>query len=289
MEELLLRVLMHAISNLVSIPTFVILCSYSSLHQNFRTILIIITISGNVISIMSYVQCYFMYVDRTVLQDPSDAISIMLYISTFTFVFANLCLTLERLLAVQFVAHYEKYSAYNSAAAVTAFATVVPAVISGAVVCFLQTDVLPVCILLLGCSTVSAVISLVLRYKTRSNKVVSMDYSLRKKFQWEENQRTTPLYLYISLNEIFSAILIAVVIYLYKTDYNNILFTSKFDDHLADALDVISAYRTLFTHLAVIYYSKVQRTARKRKQMTELSSAHLATEKYFESINEMWK
>lgn len=82
-------------------------------------------------------------------------------------------------------------------------------------------------------------ISILLRIYRRTPKVMDLKTSLRKRYQIEENNRTMPLYLWISMNEILSAFAICAVFYFFKGIDRKFVLLNE-NDSLADTIDMVS-------------------------------------------------
>lgn len=85
----------------------------------------------------------------------------------------------------------------------------------------------------------NAQISILLRIYRRTPKVMDLKTSLRKRYQIEENNRTMPLYLWISMNEILSAFAICAVFYFFKGIDRKFVLLNE-NDSLADTIDMVS-------------------------------------------------
>uniref|UniRef100_A0A1I7XUI0 Transmembrane protein n=1 Tax=Heterorhabditis bacteriophora TaxID=37862 RepID=A0A1I7XUI0_HETBA len=94
-----------------------------------------------------------------------------------------------------------------------------------------------------------------------------------RRFQAEENNKTTPLYLSLSLNELASGLIMFVFVYLMQQNGDKFAFETK--NLPADMVDLIGSYRILFINVAVTYYwFKDKRTRKKLKSRPPKLSLH---------------
>ncbi|PAV83491.1 hypothetical protein WR25_24056 [Diploscapter pachys] len=97
-----------------------------------------------------------------------------------------------------------------------------------------------------------------------------------------------PLYLWISMNEILSAFAICAVFYFFKGINRKFVLLNE-NDSLADTIDMINAYRILFTHAAVIRYWILRNSEKDRLKSTIMATRSQKMEDHFNSIKQMWK
>lgn len=100
----------------------------------------------------------------------------------------------------------------------------------------------------------NAQISILLRIYRRTPKVMDLKTSLRKRYQIEENNRTMPLYLWISMNEILSAFAICAVFYFFKGINRKFVLLNE-NDSLADTIDMVSFHNNQIPVPLIILFS----------------------------------
>ncbi|VDL85178.1 unnamed protein product [Nippostrongylus brasiliensis] len=107
--------------------------------------------------------------------------------------------------------------------------------------------------------------------------------SLGQRFQIAEMTRTSPIYLFISVDEAICITIMSIIGFLMlDRDNTDVIATS-------DVLVHVGAWRIIFINLALIYYS----FSLKKTRLTVLThmrkTQHQTTADHFKELKEMWK
>ncbi|VDM73286.1 unnamed protein product [Strongylus vulgaris] len=111
--------------------------------------------------------------------------------------------------------------------------------------------------------------------------------SLGQRFQIAETNRTSPIYLSISVNETICISAMSVLgLLLIQKDNSETIGTSHLIVYLLDAL---GAWRIIFINFTLIYYSYLAKKTR-QAVMTHLArSPQQSTVDHFAGLRDMWK
>ncbi|KAK6728698.1 hypothetical protein RB195_006004 [Necator americanus] len=277
-----LRLALYLTGNLTSIPTLAILLRSQLLHRNFRLVLIIIILSGYFISFVTYLNFAVIILDISNKEEIMNKARIIFYCGAALFVYGNLCLTIERYLAVCFVTTYEKYSSSKASAALTIICVTLPAFVFGGTTSKLPPDHVLFILSFSACSVASVAVSAYLRFH-KPTRMVGRISSLCSRYQIKENNKTMVIYLSLSLNELITAIIMLVLVYFIYKNYES--FELEEGGYAASGLDLVTSYRIVAIHLALMYYwYKEKRT---RRTVTICTSQ--TAEEYYKTIKEIWK
>ncbi|WKX91324.1 hypothetical protein Q1695_009846 [Nippostrongylus brasiliensis] len=275
---------MYVLGNLTSIPALWILYRDKLLHHNFRAILFIIIASGYVMSVTNYIQIARL-MDGTFENAPSCLGSLEMFFNfgSTLFVYGNLCLTIERWLALVIVATYEKYSSYVSAVTFTGLIVVIPPMIFLTAGCDLWYEsFLTSFLTFFVLSLASGMVSTYLRF-CKTTRIRDINSSLGSRFQSEENCKTMVIYLTLSLSELLTSLVMVLLMYLMYLRGEGFMIEDA--GPMADAADMVGSMRIVVVHGVLIYYYYKRERSRASKSLFMTQNA----EDHFKAMNEIWK
>ncbi|RCN38536.1 hypothetical protein ANCCAN_15543 [Ancylostoma caninum] len=111
--------------------------------------------------------------------------------------------------------------------------------------------------------------------------------SLGQRFQIAETNRTSPIYLSISVNESICISAMSVMgLLMIGKENTETMGTNYFLVHL---LDACGAWRIIFINFTLIYYSYRAKKSRLMVMAHMSKSAHESTVDHFTGLKDMWK
>ncbi|KAK6018447.1 hypothetical protein OSTOST_15970, partial [Ostertagia ostertagi] len=111
--------------------------------------------------------------------------------------------------------------------------------------------------------------------------------SLGQRFQVAETNRTSPIYLSISVNESICIVAMSIIGFLMLRRDNTEVIAS--DDVLVHLVDTFGAWRIVFINLTLIYYSVVEKRSRKMVMAHMMKNPNESTVDHFTGLKAMWK
>uniref|UniRef100_A0A7I4XZH3 Serpentine receptor class gamma n=1 Tax=Haemonchus contortus TaxID=6289 RepID=A0A7I4XZH3_HAECO len=278
----ILRLIFYIIANLTSVPSLWILWYDKLLHRNFRSILMIIVISGYLLSISAYLQIVVVFgADNTTEKSYIQVSRFLFYLGSAEFSYGNFCMTIERCFALYAVSSYEKYSSSKMSNFFTCILSILPPLFINMVIDLIWANQLISFLSFFVFSFASVVVSMYLRcYKLSHMGEVTT--SLASRYQNQENCKAMVIYLSVSLSEVFSCIVMIVLFYLMHRRDDD--YTFDRNSILDDAMYLISSYRIICVHAVLIYYW--YRRRRSITVKTILTSQN--TDVHFNTMKRLW-
>uniref|UniRef100_A0A7I5ECT3 DUF2254 domain-containing protein n=1 Tax=Haemonchus contortus TaxID=6289 RepID=A0A7I5ECT3_HAECO len=284
--SLTLRLIMYMIGNVLTVASLYILFNQSGLHRNFRMVLFILIIFGFLRSTFTYCITFVGYI----VPPAQEEILRTYFVEAFVFVIcgfalASLSLSVERWVAIYKPKIYERYSHKTALAMGTLAAEVIITGITGLLANVYNATQWPLILVTTIFGLVSLIIAIIV-WSRAKHLLRNRNSSLGQRFQIAETNRTSPVYLSISLNESISITAMSIVGFLMLQRDNTDVIAS--DDVLVDLVDALGAWRIIFINLVLIYYSFMTRRSRKLIIAHMARDSNVSTADYFTGLRKMW-
>ncbi|WKY13256.1 hypothetical protein Q1695_004237 [Nippostrongylus brasiliensis] len=284
---LILRLVMYFIGNLLTTISIYILLKHAGLHNNFRVSIFLLIMFGFARAFFTYCITFTPFITDA----NTNALLQVHFVAAFVycicgFAIASLLLSVERFIAITKPKIYERNSD-NVAVPLLIFAAVIAVTFGvGYMANVYSNNQIP----LITVCTVAGFLSLILatvvwkRAKTLWN---NRNSSLGQRFQIAEMTRTSPIYLFISVDEAICITIMSIIGFLMlDRDNTDVIATS---DVLVHVIDVVGAWRIIFINLALIYYSFSLKKTRLTVLTHMTKTQHQTTADHFKELKEMWK
>ncbi|CAJ0590602.1 unnamed protein product [Cylicocyclus nassatus] len=278
---------MYILGNILSVISLYILFTHAGLHNNFRMVVILLISFGILRSIAVYLLAASNYVTYEASREDlkSNLVAAFVY-AICGFAISSLFLSIERCIAVYKPKNYER----NSTAAVLPCITLITTLTLTAVLGFWANKNGENQIPLITVTTAAGFISLIVAITVwiRSKHLwKNRDASLGQRFQIAETNRTSPIYLSISVNESICISAMSVMgLLMVQKENTETMGTSYFLVHL---LDACGAWRIILINFTLIYYSYLAKRSRQAVLAHVTRSAQDTTVDHFAGLRDMWK
>ncbi|KAK5974743.1 hypothetical protein GCK32_008902 [Trichostrongylus colubriformis] len=202
------------------------------------------------------------------------------------FALSSLFLSAERWIAVCKPKAYERYSASTKLAAGTFITTVFITGITGLSANMYRENQWPLIIVTTASGIMSLIIAIIVWKRAKilwKNKTLSLSH----RFQIAETNRTSPIYLSISVNESLCIMAMSVIGFLMlQLDHAEAIVCDHLLVHLVDAF---GAWRIIFIDLTLIYYYLMAKKSRKMMLAQMAKEANKSAADYFSELKASWK
>ncbi|KAL6741448.1 hypothetical protein Aduo_014702 [Ancylostoma duodenale] len=279
--------LMYLLGNILSVVSLYILVSHAGLHKNFRMVVILLILFGFLRSFAIYSLTANDYITEEVLQtDIREYLLAAFVYAICGFAIASLFLSIERCIAVHKPKQYERYSDKAILPCITLFTTLLSTAILGFWANKNSANQIPLITVTTAAGIISLIIAITVWVRAKhlwKNKSAS----LGQRFQIAETNRTSPIYLSISVNESICISAMSVMgLLMIGKENTETMGTEYFLVHL---LDACGAWRIIFINFTLIYYSYRAKKSRLMVMAHMSKSAQESTVDHFTGLKDMWK
>ncbi|KAL6741452.1 hypothetical protein Aduo_014704 [Ancylostoma duodenale] len=223
--------------------------------------------------------------DENLRKDIRDVLLAVFVYAICGFAISSLFLSIERCIAVYKPKSYERYSDRVILPATTLAMKMTLTAILGYWANKNSDNQIP----LITVTTAAGIISLFIAITVwvRAKRLLkSKNASLGQRFQVAESNRTSPIYLSISVNESICICAMSVMgLLIIQKDNTETMGTSNVVVYL---LDAFGAWRIMFINFTLIYYSFLAKKIRLTFMAHRSKSAQQATVAHFDWLKEMW-
>ncbi|KAL6741451.1 hypothetical protein Aduo_014704 [Ancylostoma duodenale] len=283
---LIIILLMYLLGNILSIFSLYILIIHADLHKNFRMAVLLLIVFGLIRAFVIYFLTANDYIkDENLRKDIRDVLLAVFVYAICGFAISSLFLSIERCIAVYKPKSYERYSDRVILPATTLAMKMTLTAILGYWANKNSDNQIP----LITVTTAAGIISLFIAITVwvRAKRLLkSKNASLGQRFQVAESNRTSPIYLSISVNESICICAMSVMgLLIIQKDNTETMGTSNVVVYL---LDAFGAWRIMFINFTLIYYSFLAKKIRLTFMAHRSKSAQQATVAHFDWLKEMW-
>ncbi|KAK6753492.1 hypothetical protein RB195_012841 [Necator americanus] len=284
--QLLFVLLMYLLGNVLSIVSLYILFTHSGLHRNFRMVVFLLIMFGLLRSFCVYSLAATNYFIET--ENGEDVKNIVINAFVFAicgFAISSLFLSIERCIAVYTPKDYERYSSRSSLPCITFLITTVLTTVLGYWANKNNENQIPLITVTTAAGFISLIIAITVWVRSK-HLWKNRNASLGQRFQIAETNRTSPIYLSISVNESICISAMSVMgLLIIQKENSETMGTSYFIVHL---LDACGAWRIIFINFTLIYYSFLARKSQQVVMAHMSKTAQESTRDHFSGLKEMW-
>ncbi|RCN41114.1 hypothetical protein ANCCAN_12946 [Ancylostoma caninum] len=283
---LIIILLMYLLGNILSIFSLYILIIHADLHKNFRMAVFLLIAFGFLRALVIYFLTATNYVrDENLRKDIREVVLAAFVYAICGFAVSSLFLSIERCIAVYKPKHYERYSDQVILPATTLATTMSLTAMLGYWANKNRENQIPLITVTTAAGIISLFIAITVWVRAK-HLLKSKNASLGQRFQVAESNRTSPIYLSISVNESICICAMSVMgLLIIQKDNTETMGTSNVVVHL---LDACGAWRIIFINFTLIYYSFLAKKIRLAAMAHRSKSAQQATIAHFEWLKEMW-
>ncbi|EYB94792.1 hypothetical protein Y032_0167g130 [Ancylostoma ceylanicum] len=199
-------------------------------YSTFQTIILLITLGGQIVAFMTYALFFI-----TMTQSGTSSERIFFY-GVSLYLTAQLCLCIERAIAVYYERTYESYVSARITCFILVIVVLLAALCGTLITSFPNAQNWPVLIFFCICASMCGMITITLRFQKYLCPMKS-SASLQQKFQHKENKETMLIYASVSFNEILCSATMIVLFILLQT--SNGKFELNASNIYADIIDFV--------------------------------------------------
>lgn len=259
----------------------------TGLHNNFRMAIFLLLMFGFLRAFFTYCITCSTYLAGPELNEKLQVHFVAAFVYCICgFAIASLFLSVERCFAIYKPKIYERKSDNILIPLIIFMTTVLITVILGFLANENGDNQIPLITVCTAAGFISLIASIAVR-KRAMNLWQNRNSSLGQRFQVAEMNRTSPIYLFISVNESLSITAMSVIGFLMLDQDNANAIAS--DDFLVHLVDLLGAWRIVFINLTIIYYCFVEKKNRLSVR-THFTKSHVdSTADHFTGLKDMWK
>ncbi|EYC21759.1 hypothetical protein Y032_0018g3516 [Ancylostoma ceylanicum] len=283
---LVIVLLMYLLGNILSVFSLYILIIHADLHKNFRMAVLLLIVFGFLRAFVIYFLTANDYIEEENLRtDIRDVLLATFVYAICGFAISSLFLSIERCIAVYKPKRYERYSDQVILPATTLTTTLTLTAILGYWANKNSDNQIPLITVTTAAGIVSLFMAIVVWVRAK-HLLKSENASLGLRFQVAESNRTSPIYLSISVNESICICAMSVMgLLMIQKENSETMGTSNV---LVYLLDACGAWRIIFINFTLIYYSFLAKKIRLAAMAHRSKSAQQATVAHFDWLKEMW-